>query len=119
MCLRPVPVSSTFKIAVFEPLSGPLKYLGDLSVASLKFHADEYNEKGGLLGKQIEILAFDSQMKPDVANKLATKAILENKVNAIGTGVGSPNGLRTCPVHPTNRFGPQRSSNPATRRSPR
>ncbi|MFA5905415.1 MAG: branched-chain amino acid ABC transporter substrate-binding protein, partial [Desulfobacula sp.] len=46
----PLQAADTFKIAVFEPLSGPLKYLGDLTVSSLKFYADEYNEKGGLLG---------------------------------------------------------------------
>ena len=89
LCFSPVQAADTFKIAVFEPLSGPLKYLGDLTVSSLRFHASEYNEKGGLLGKKIEILPFDSQLKPDVAVKLATKAILEDKVNVIGTGIGS------------------------------
>lgn len=89
LCFAPLQAADTFKIAVFEPLSGPLKYLGDLTVSSLKFHADEYNEKGGLLGKKIEILAFDSQVKPDVTVKLATQAILEDKVNVIGTGIGS------------------------------
>ena len=89
LCCSPVHAADTFKIATFEPMSGPLKYLGDLTVASLNFHAGEYNEKGGLLGKKIEILPFDSQLKPDVAVKLATKAILEDKVNAIGVGIGS------------------------------
>ena len=79
----------TYKVAVFEPLSGPFKYLGDLYISVLRFHADQYNAAGGLLGKKIEIIPYDSQLKPDVASKLATQAILEKKVNVIGTGSGS------------------------------
>lgn len=78
------------KIAIFEPLSGPFKYVGETKVWGLKFHAKQWNEKhGGLYGKKIEILAYDSQLKPDVAVKLATKAILKEKVHILAVGTGS------------------------------
>jgi branched-chain amino acid transport system substrate-binding protein len=78
------------KIGIFEPLSGVSKYLGDLKVCGAKFHAARWNEKyGGLLGHKIEVLGYDDQFKPDVAVKMATKAILEDGVNLIWHGTGS------------------------------
>ncbi len=85
----PLKAADTFKIATFEPMSGPFKYLGDLGVSSVEFHASKYNEEGGLLGKKIEIVPYDSQMKPDVAVKMATKALLEDKVNILCSQIGS------------------------------
>ena len=56
----------------------------------MKFHAHQWNEAhGGLFGKKIEVMAFDSQLKPDVAVKLATKAILKDKVHILAVGTGS------------------------------
>ncbi|RJX34723.1 MAG: hypothetical protein C4525_06250 [Desulfarculus sp.] len=82
--------ADTFKVATFDPLSGPFKYIGDSYNWGMVFHAMQYNqEKGGVLGKKIEVLHYDSQLKPDVAVRLATQAILEKKVNVISTGTGS------------------------------
>jgi branched-chain amino acid transport system substrate-binding protein len=78
------------RIAVLEPLSGNAKYLGDLKVAGAKFATALWNEEyGGLLGHKIEVLAYDDQFKPDVAAKMATKAILEDGCNVLWHGTGS------------------------------
>ena len=80
----------TIKIATFDPLSGPFKYIGDTYNWGMQFHAREWNEKyGGLFGKKIEVIPFDSQLKPDVAVRLATEAIIKDKVQVLGTGTGS------------------------------
>jgi branched-chain amino acid transport system substrate-binding protein len=82
---------NTIKIAVFEPLSGPLKYVGDSKYGGMKFHAQRWNEKeGGLFGKKIEVIAYDSQLRPDVTLRLATKAVLEDKVHVLASGTGTP-----------------------------
>jgi len=86
--------ADTIKIAVFEPLSGPAKYIGDSKYGGMKFHAWRWNEqneqKGGLFGKKIEVLAYDSQLKPDVTLRMATKAVLEDKVHVLASGTGTP-----------------------------
>lgn len=82
---------NTIKIAVFEPLSGPAKYIGDSKYGGMKFHAQRWNEqKGGLFGKKIEVIAYDSQLRPDVTLRLATKAVLEDKVDVLASGTGTP-----------------------------
>jgi len=82
--------NDVIRIGVLEPTSGTFKYVGDSKVWGVQFVADLWNEKyGGLLGKKIEVYVYDDQMKPDVAVKMATKAILEDGCNVLWQGTGS------------------------------
>jgi ABC-type branched-subunit amino acid transport system substrate-binding protein len=63
-------------IGMIEPISGPLKDQGERFVLGAKYNVDEINAKGGLLGKQVELVVEDSTYKPDVAVRKATKLIL-------------------------------------------
>jgi branched-chain amino acid transport system substrate-binding protein len=81
--------ADTIKIGQIDPFSGPFEYAGRMYYNGIKFAVDEQNAKGGLLGKQIEIIKADSELKPDVATRRAKKLILEKKVNFISTGTGS------------------------------
>jgi branched-chain amino acid transport system substrate-binding protein len=89
VCCFAVPVwaAETFKIVLLEAVSGPFKRSGDNYVYALEFLADEINEKGGILGRKVEIIVEDSQGKPDVAIRKAQKHIMEGaKVVATGSG---------------------------------
>ncbi len=89
ICFFAVPVwaAETFKIVLLEAVSGPFKRSGDNYVYALEFLADEINEKGGILGRKVEIIVEDSQNKPDVAVRKAQKHIMEGaKVVATGSG---------------------------------
>jgi branched-chain amino acid transport system substrate-binding protein len=84
----PVWAAEPIKIAIFDPRSGPFKPTGDTYAAAIEFLADEINESGGLLGRKVEIIEEDSQLKPDVAVRKATKNIMEG-VKFIATGTGT------------------------------
>lgn len=79
----------TIVLGVCEPLSGVMKDVGDRYVDAVKFAAEKINAKGGVLGKKLVVIAEDSQLKPDVATRKATKLILENGADFIMTGTGS------------------------------
>ncbi|MFH1480947.1 MAG: ABC transporter substrate-binding protein [Pseudomonadota bacterium] len=81
--------ADTVKIGQIDPFSGPFEYAGRLYNAGLRFAVAEQNAKGGLLGKKVELLTADSELKPDVATRRAKKLILEDKVIAIMGGTGS------------------------------
>ncbi len=81
--------ADTIKIGQIDPFSGPFEYAGRMYYHGIKFAVDEQNAKGGLLGKKIEIIKADSELKPDVATRKAKKLILEKKVNFISCGTGS------------------------------
>ena len=68
----------TVNIVMVDPISGPFKDIGDRSVWGAQFAVDEINASGGLLGKKVKLIVEDSQLKPDVAARKATRAIQED-----------------------------------------
>jgi branched-chain amino acid transport system substrate-binding protein len=66
-----------------------MKDVGDRYLNAVKFSVEKINQKGGVLGKKLVVVAEDSQLKPDVATRKATKLILEDKADFIMTGTGS------------------------------
>ena len=76
-------------MGMITTLSGPFEFVGRIYVAGAKFAVDEQNAKGGLLGKQIELILEDDEMKPDVAVRRARSLILEKKINILNGAVGS------------------------------
>ncbi|MGC8809359.1 MAG: ABC transporter substrate-binding protein [bacterium] len=78
-----IKAQDTVNIVMLDPLSGAFKDIGERSVMGAQFAVDEINAAGGLLGKKIKLLPEDSQLKPDVAVRKATKAILEDKAKFI------------------------------------
>ena len=79
------------RIGVLEPRSGPVKYVGDKHVAALGYAVEQVNAAGGLLGRKLEIVVADSEMKGDVATRRANDLIFSEKVDFL-TGLGSIGG---------------------------
>jgi len=65
----------TLKIAFIEPLSGGAASAGERSLKTFRFVANEMNAKGGILGKQVEIVPFDNKLNPQESLIQAQKAI--------------------------------------------
>ncbi len=84
----PAWTAEPIKIALFDPRSGPFKPTGDTYAAALEFLVDEINQSGGLLGRKVELVEEDSELKPDVAVRKATKDILGG-IKFIATGTGT------------------------------
>lgn len=91
-CAAPGSSSSTqessegpFKIAVVNAQSGQLSSLGQWEWKGAKLAADEWNAKGGINGRKIELELFDDQGDPTVGTNLARKLASEGFVAMIGT----------------------------------
>lgn len=63
------------RIGVVLPLSGAYAAQGTAGARGIQLCAEQLNAKGGLLGRQIEVLVEDSQLKPQTAVIKATKLI--------------------------------------------
>src|SRR5215468_5861099 len=74
---------SVVKIAVGAPLTGPLAKQGQEVANAVRLAVDEWNAKGGLLGKKIEVLAADDQGNPQIGVAAAEKVAADPAV--IGT----------------------------------
>jgi branched-chain amino acid transport system substrate-binding protein len=77
------------KIGVLEPTSGPVAYIGEGNLAGFRFGAERVNAAGGVLGRKIEIVPADSELKPDVATRRANDLLLSDKVDFLAVNTGS------------------------------
>lgn len=81
--------ADTIKIGVTEPLSGTFKDIGDRYLDGVQYAAKTLNDSGGLLGKKVEVIPIDSELKPDVATRKAQNFILKDGVKFFCGGTGS------------------------------
>lgn len=85
MCMTlPAFAADTIRIGVQGAHSGDLAGYGMPSLNAFRLVAKEYNEAGGLLGKQIELIPQDDQCKPEVATNAATKLISDKVAMVLG-----------------------------------
>jgi len=78
---EPVP---TIKVGVAGPHSGDLASYGIPTVRAAELVVKDVNAKGGVLGKQIELLVEDDVCKPEVAANTATKLVSDGAVVVVG-----------------------------------
>jgi branched-chain amino acid transport system substrate-binding protein len=65
----------TLRIGWIDALSGGAASAGERALKSFQFFANELNAKGGVLGKQVEIVPFDNKLNPQESLIQAQKAI--------------------------------------------
>ena len=70
----------TVKIGLNYELSGDVASYGQASVAGIKLAKDEINAAGGINGKQIELVEYDTKSDTAEATTLATKLMAQDKV---------------------------------------
>ncbi|BCY18272.1 ethanolamine utilization protein EutJ [Leptolinea sp. HRD-7] len=79
----PAAADGEIKIAILAPLSGPVPTFGLSTKEGATQAVDEWNKKGGVLGKKIVAIVEDSQCTPDPAVNAANKVINQDKVKYI------------------------------------
>lgn len=77
------PAGGEIKVAILAPLSGPVPTFGVMTRDGALLAIDEWNAKGGVLGKKIVPVVEDSQCTPDPAVNAANKVIDQDKVHYI------------------------------------
>jgi branched-chain amino acid transport system substrate-binding protein len=77
------------KIAVGAPLTGPLAKQGQEVANAVKLAAEEWNQKGGVLGKKIEVVEADDQGNPQVGVAAAEKVAADPAVLGVVYGITS------------------------------
>ena len=89
--------AETIKIGVNEPLTGAFAASGTYVVNGAKIAAEEINSKGGILGKQIELVIEDNKSNPTEAAAVAEKLITRDKVPVMMGAWGSSLTLAVMP----------------------
>ncbi len=90
--------SSSFRVGLEAPLSGEQSVLGKGMLKGAQLAATQLNTRGGILGKQVEVVPIDDAADPATGVKAAKSAIadgLDGIVGPYNSGVG----VETLPLY--------------------
>ncbi len=102
LCTTPAFAQDKVRIGVLLPFSGPLAYEGNEVFKGFEVARVEQNEKGGLLGKQIEFLKGDA-VDPKAAVSEAERLISVEKVSVILGTFSSPRSYAASTIAEKNK----------------
>ncbi|MFK5984015.1 MAG: ABC transporter substrate-binding protein [Pseudomonadota bacterium] len=88
----------TIKIGSFLAVTGGASFLGDPELKTLQMYIDELNEKGGLLGKKIELIHYDTAGNPKKAVNFIKRLVKKDRVDLIIGGSTSGTTLAVAPL---------------------
>jgi len=86
------------KIGAVLSLTGGAATLGDPALKTLQMYVDKLNGTGGLLGRKIELVAYDDGSEPAKANGFAKRLIDDDKVDAFIGGSTTGSTMAMWPV---------------------
>ena len=75
------------RIAVGAPLTGPLAKQGQEVANAVRLAADEWNARGGVLGRKIEVVEADDQGNPQVGVAAAEKVAAQMRKAVVAMGL--------------------------------
>ena len=78
------------RIANILDKTGVLNIYALKQIQACAMAADEINAAGGLLGRPVEIVFYDSQSNTQLNSQYATQAIVRDKVSVVQGGITSP-----------------------------
>lgn len=83
--------SDPIKIGSVLSVTGPAGSLGDPELKTLQLYVEELNKKGGVLGRQLQLVHYDDGSDANKANGFAKRLIEDDKVDILigGTTTGA------------------------------
>jgi branched-chain amino acid transport system substrate-binding protein len=86
------------KIGFFAPLTGFAAADGYSSLHGALLAVSDLNDKGGLMGRQVELVYYDDGLSADQAIAVVTKMIEEDKVSFVISGSYTGTTLAVAPI---------------------
>jgi branched-chain amino acid transport system substrate-binding protein len=90
LAASPAFAQKTIKIGSFLAATGPASFLGDPEKKTLELYVERVNARGGVLGKKLELVLYDTGLNAKQAVTFAKRLVEEDKVDVIigGTTTG-------------------------------
>ena len=98
MTLGSVQAAGTIKIGSFLAVTGGASFLGDPEKKTLEMYVDKINAEGGVLGKQLELIVYDSGGSPKKAVPFAKRLINDDKVDILLAGSTTGATMAVIPI---------------------
>ena len=91
--------SDPYKIGSIQPLSGGAAAIGKTALVGLQVAVERINKNGGILGREVKLIAEDDESKPDVGRRKTEKLLVEDMVDVHVGGVLSNICLACMPLY--------------------
>src|SRR5262245_58090954 len=89
--------SGPIKIGMSMPQTGSLGAGGQAALLALRMWVEDVNAKGGMLGRKVELIAYDDQTNPALTPAIYTKLLDVDKVDLLIAPYGT---VPTAPIMP-------------------
>lgn len=86
------------KIGAFLSVTGPAAFLGDPEQKTLELYVEKINAGGGVLGRRIKLISYDSAGSAEKARTFVKRLIDEDKVDAIVGGSTTGETMAVIPL---------------------
>jgi len=93
----PLQASETIKVGTFLAVTGPASFLGDPELKTLQLYIEKINAKGGIDGKMVELIHYDTGGNAKDAVGFAKRLIKQDRVDVIVGGSTSGSTLAAMP----------------------
>jgi branched-chain amino acid transport system substrate-binding protein len=92
-----VAAQQPIKVGMSMPQTGALGAGGKAALVALRMWVEDVNAKGGLLGRKVELIAYDDQTNPALTPAIYTKLLDVDKVDLLIAPYGT---VPTAPIMP-------------------
>ena len=86
------------RIGTFLAVTGPAAFLGDPEQKTLELYVEKLNAAGGVLGRQLQLVAYDSAGDAEKARTFAKRLIEQDKVDLIVGGSTTGETMAVVPL---------------------
>jgi len=93
----PALAQQPIKVGMSMPQTGTLGAGGKAALVALRMWVEDVNAKGGLLGRKVELIAYDDQTNPALTPAIYTKLLDVDKVDLLIAPYGT---VPTAPIMP-------------------
>jgi branched-chain amino acid transport system substrate-binding protein len=90
--------SQPIRIGAFLSVTGPAAFLGDPEQKTLELYVEKLNASGGLLGRKLELVAYDSAGDAEKARGYVKRLIEQDKVDVLVGGSTTGETMAAVPL---------------------
>ncbi|MBE0619224.1 MAG: ABC transporter substrate-binding protein [Burkholderiales bacterium] len=94
----PALAQEPIKIGSFLSVTGPAAFLGDPEQKTLELYVEKINAGGGVLGRKLQLVAYDSAGDPEKARTFTKRLIEQDKVDVIVGGSTTGETMAVVPL---------------------
>lgn len=93
-----VQAADPIRIGSFLSVTGPASFLGDPELKTLQMYVEKINEDGGVLGRQLELVHYDTAGNASNARNFASRLIRSDRVDIIVGGSTTGDTMAAVPM---------------------